>query len=303
MLEIVVVIALVCLMILTRRLAKQDKVLADLHDRLQMLEDQLEMRTWHASGASRPPGDMPQAAVGPAVPLSPMSPPIAPAQPAPMSPPAPAISADPPAPAVSTAPPGAPTPPMMEPPPVRTAAPPATAPPLPVRAPPPPIPALPPARRESAGLPAPAMAASAVPAAAAPSIAPPKPPAAKPDAGPRLPFEEQLGSRLFVWLGALAIALAGIFLVKYTVDRGFLTPPVRMALGVALGITCLVAGERLRAGASRVATVFRRPASPCCSPASWRRRTSITWSTRWWGSGSWPSPPPRRWPYHCGKGC
>ena len=49
-----------------------------------------------------------------------------------------------------------------------------------------------------------------------------------------------------MWIGSLALALAGIFLVKYSFDKGLLSPPVRVALGVLFGVVMLVAGELLR---------------------------------------------------------
>lgn len=39
-----------------------------------------------------------------------------------------------------------------------------------------------------------------------------------------------------VWLGGVSVALAGIFLVKYSIDQGLLTPWARVALGTAAGL-------------------------------------------------------------------
>lgn len=49
--------------------------------------------------------------------------------------------------------------------------------------------------------------------------------------------------RLPVWIGAIALALAGTFLVKYAFDRDLLGPAVRVALGVVFGVGLLAAGE------------------------------------------------------------
>jgi uncharacterized membrane protein len=93
--------------------------------------------------------------------------------------------------------------------------------------------------------------APSVPASPPPSP-PPLPtapgPAAVParPAAPKISFEERIGARLPVWIGALALALAGAFLVKYSFDRGWLSPTVRVILGVAFGVVLLAAGERLR---------------------------------------------------------
>jgi uncharacterized membrane protein len=83
--------------------------------------------------------------------------------------------------------------------------------------------------------------------------------AASPAAPPRLPaakaetLEERLGVRLFIWVGGIALALAGAFLVKYSIDQGWLGPAVRCALGVALGLALLAGGEWMRSRDGRIA--------------------------------------------------
>ncbi|MDX2027181.1 MAG: DUF2339 domain-containing protein [Alphaproteobacteria bacterium] len=52
-------------------------------------------------------------------------------------------------------------------------------------------------------------------------------------------FEQQFGGQAFVWLGGIALALAGFFLVKYSIDAGLLTEKVRVVLGMAFGIALL----------------------------------------------------------------
>ena len=56
-----------------------------------------------------------------------------------------------------------------------------------------------------------------------------------------------------IWLGAIALVLSAAFLVKLSFDRGWLGPPVRVALGVAFGVALLAAGERLRRSSAQVA--------------------------------------------------
>jgi uncharacterized membrane protein len=75
---------------------------------------------------------------------------------------------------------------------------------------------------------------------AAPPIAPAEP------ATPKLSLEERVGARLYVWIGALAVACAGVFLVKYSIDRNLLSPAVRVILGALLGAGLLALGERWR---------------------------------------------------------
>ncbi|HSF40265.1 MAG TPA: DUF2339 domain-containing protein, partial [Thermoanaerobaculia bacterium] len=103
-----------------------------------------------------------------------------------------------------------------------------------------------------------------------PIVPPPAPPPARPSPpGPlsRLPFppspgeggkaapglEELLGSRLLVWIGSIALALAGAFLVKYSFEQGWLSPTVRVALGVLFGVVLLAGGEKMRPSSPGIA--------------------------------------------------
>ena len=75
------------------------------------------------------------------------------------------------------------------------------------------------------------------------------PPATETLAAPREAaggIERTLTSRWLVWLGGVTIALAGVFLVKYSIDRDWLSPVVRCALGVLGGVALTVAGESWR---------------------------------------------------------
>ena len=73
-----------------------------------------------------------------------------------------------------------------------------------------------------------------------PTLPPPPPPP------PRAGIEERLTSRWLVWLGAVALVLAGIFLIKYSIDNALLTPAMRATFGLALGVALTLAGEWLR---------------------------------------------------------
>jgi uncharacterized membrane protein len=82
-------------------------------------------------------------------------------------------------------------------------------------------------------------------AAPQPSAAPaPKPAAAAAHALARV--EEQLMRRWLIWLGALALALGAVFLVKYSIDQGYFGPVVRVVSGAALGTVLLLLGEWMR---------------------------------------------------------
>jgi uncharacterized membrane protein len=84
-----------------------------------------------------------------------------------------------------------------------------------------------------------------VPASAA-RVAPPSPPPAKPQQPLRPSFEEQLTSRWLVWLGAATIALGGVFLVKFSIDYGLITPEMRVIFGFLFGVALVAGGEWLR---------------------------------------------------------
>ncbi|MDJ0950733.1 MAG: DUF2339 domain-containing protein [Alphaproteobacteria bacterium] len=59
-------------------------------------------------------------------------------------------------------------------------------------------------------------------------------------------IEEQLASRWLVWLGGLALALGGAFLVKFSIDMDLLGPKVRVTLGLLLAALLSVSGEWVR---------------------------------------------------------
>ena len=108
--------------------------------------------------------------------------------------------------------------------------------------------AAPPATAEPAPAPAPIVAA---PAEAAPSPAPPTPPPTSvplsspvpSSTPPKIGFEEKFGTRWVVWVGGVALALGGIFLVRYTIQQGLIGPGVRIFLGALLALALVAAGE------------------------------------------------------------
>jgi uncharacterized membrane protein len=87
--------------------------------------------------------------------------------------------------------------------------------------------------------------------AAAPPPHPPEAPAAP--AAPaarakaaRPSLEQWLSSRGLIWLGGGTAALAAVFLVKYSIERGWIGPAVRVSLGFILGLALVAGGEWLR---------------------------------------------------------
>jgi uncharacterized membrane protein len=59
-------------------------------------------------------------------------------------------------------------------------------------------------------------------------------------------FEERVGTRWVVWIGGAALALGGIFLVRYSIEQGLIGPGVRVMLGALLALILVAAGERTR---------------------------------------------------------
>ena len=66
------------------------------------------------------------------------------------------------------------------------------------------------------------------------------------EAAERRPLEERLASRWFLWLGAAALALSGLFLINYAVESGLLTAGTRIVLALLLGIALTLGGEWMR---------------------------------------------------------
>ena len=79
-----------------------------------------------------------------------------------------------------------------------------------------------------------------------PPQAAPQPPERRRPARPRLDIEALLTQRLGVWLGAVALLLAGVFLVRTAAEQGWLGPEVRCALAALLGAALIGAAEWLR---------------------------------------------------------
>lgn len=83
------------------------------------------------------------------------------------------------------------------------------------------------------------------PAVTTPAEGPPVTPA--PETGSGHSFEQQFGGRAFVWIGGVALALAGFFMVKYSIEMGFVTETVRIILGLGFGAALIVASLAVRA--------------------------------------------------------
>ncbi|MEO3387761.1 DUF2339 domain-containing protein [Mesorhizobium sp. CAU 1741] len=63
---------------------------------------------------------------------------------------------------------------------------------------------------------------------------------------PARDFETAIGSRWAVWVGGLALALGGVFLVRYSIEAGIFGPQVRLAGAILFGLLLAAAGELAR---------------------------------------------------------
>ena len=100
---------------------------------------------------------------------------------------------------------------------------------------------------EQAAPPAPALPFEPDPVVA---VAAPLPPAVEPVQGG---WEQRLGARAFLWVGAVTLALAAIFLVRYSIEEGYLSPEVRVILAVLFGFLLIGGAEKMRSRDDRVA--------------------------------------------------
>jgi uncharacterized membrane protein len=100
---------------------------------------------------------------------------------------------------------------------------------------------LPSSRPASAGSgpvpPPPAPGAARVPPQLPAPPAPPSSPWASFD------WEQLVGVKLFSAIAGIALVLAAIFFFRYTLDRGWLAPPVRVAIGIVVGTALIVVCE------------------------------------------------------------
>ncbi|NEI69886.1 DUF2339 domain-containing protein [Rhizobium lusitanum] len=65
-------------------------------------------------------------------------------------------------------------------------------------------------------------------------------------------LESTIGARWAVWVGGIALAFGGIFMVKYSIESGLLSPGVRLILAALFGLALIAAGEVIRRRAAPV---------------------------------------------------
>ncbi|HEY4404565.1 MAG TPA: DUF2339 domain-containing protein [Xanthobacteraceae bacterium] len=113
--------------------------------------------------------------------------------------------------------------------------------PAPIAAPPPDVQA----PRPSAAEPPAAEPRASGPPAPAPSKPVPVH-APSPPVPPQKSFEERFGTQWVVWVGGIALALGGFFLVRLSIQQGLIGPGVRVTLGALLATAVIAAGEWAR---------------------------------------------------------
>jgi uncharacterized membrane protein len=79
------------------------------------------------------------------------------------------------------------------------------------------------------------------PIVSSPPIVPPPPtPPSPPIALPRIDWEQFIGVKMFSAVAGVALVLAAVFFLRYSIDQGWLVPPIRVAIGLLTGIGLLV---------------------------------------------------------------
>ncbi|WP_095203249.1 DUF2339 domain-containing protein [Mesorhizobium carmichaelinearum] len=80
----------------------------------------------------------------------------------------------------------------------------------------------------------------------APKVAEPVEPIAAAKAPGKPDIETALGTRWAVWVGGIALALGGLFLIRYTIEAGIFGPGVRLTMAAVLGLVLVAGGEFIR---------------------------------------------------------
>ena len=56
-------------------------------------------------------------------------------------------------------------------------------------------------------------------------------------------FEQLIGGRVLIWVGGIALVVAGVFLIRYSIEIGLITPEMRMLAAALFGVALLALGE------------------------------------------------------------
>ena len=107
---------------------------------------------------------------------------------------------------------------------------------------------------------------SSLPRASSSGSVPNFPQASASPAAHTINFEERFGTRWVVWIGGVALALGGVFLVRYSIQQGLIGPGVRILLGSLLALALIFAGEWQRRNEEQLSLP-----GPRTSPVFWRQ--------------------------------
>jgi hypothetical protein len=77
-----------------------------------------------------------------------------------------------------------------------------------------------------------------------PPPTPPAPPEEPPSWQPAIDWESLVGVKLFSAIAGVALVVAAIFFLRYSIDHGWLQPPVRVIIGIVVAVGLLVVCER-----------------------------------------------------------
>jgi len=64
-----------------------------------------------------------------------------------------------------------------------------------------------------------------------------------PPAAAHVDWESFVGVKLFSWIAGVFLTIGAVLFLRYSIDRGWLSPPVQMAIGLFVGIVLLVVCE------------------------------------------------------------
>ena len=81
------------------------------------------------------------------------------------------------------------------------------------------------------------------PAKPGPVVMPPSEPPRPPKPRAAFDWESVVGVKLFSWIAGIALVIAAVSFLRYSIDHGWLSPPIRMAIGLLAGIALLVVCE------------------------------------------------------------
>ncbi len=72
---------------------------------------------------------------------------------------------------------------------------------------------------------------------------PPPPPAESGPPPPAFDWESLVGVKLFSAIAGVALVIAAVFFLRYSIDSGWLQPPVRVAIGILVAVVLLITCE------------------------------------------------------------